>query len=131
MPAFVGLSSLELRAAERELLSRYPPAGIILFARNIADPVQLASLIGDLRELLPGALLMVDQEGGRVARLRPPHWQAHPPARAIGDLHARDAAAGVRAAWITGALIGAQCAPPASTSPPPQCWMSRTRPATT
>ena len=52
---------------------------------------------------------MVDQEGGRVARLRPPHWQAHPPARAIGDLHARDAAAGVRAAWITGALIGAQC----------------------
>jgi beta-N-acetylhexosaminidase len=53
---------------------------------------------------------MVDQEGGRVARLRPPHWQAHPPARQIGALHARDADAGLRAAWLTGALIGAQCA---------------------
>ena len=52
---------------------------------------------------------MVDQEGGRVARLRPPHWQVHPPARAIGALHARDNAAGLRGAWITGALIGAQC----------------------
>ncbi len=52
---------------------------------------------------------MVDQEGGRVARLRPPHWAAHPPARTIGDLHARNAPAGLRAGWITGALIGAQC----------------------
>jgi beta-N-acetylhexosaminidase len=51
----------------------------------------------------------VDQEGGRVARLKPPHWQGHPPARAIGDLHARDARQGLRAAWLTGALIGAQC----------------------
>jgi beta-N-acetylhexosaminidase len=44
---------------------------------------------------------MVDQEGGRVARLRPPHWRAHPPAAALGSL---------RAAWLTGALIGLDCA---------------------
>ena len=43
---------------------------------------------------------MVDQEGGRVARLRPPHWRAHPPAAALG---------GLRAAWLTGALIGLEC----------------------
>ncbi len=108
-PAIIGLAGHDVSPAERELLSQQPPAGIILFARNIADPVQLASLVKELREILPAARLMVDQEGGRVARLRPPHWQAHPPARAIGDLHARDAAAGLRAAWITGALIGAQC----------------------
>jgi len=44
---------------------------------------------------------MVDQEGGRVARLRPPHWRAHPPGAALGSL---------RVAWLTGALIGLDCA---------------------
>ena len=44
---------------------------------------------------------MVDQEGGRVARLRPPHWRAHPPPAALGSL---------RTAWVTGALIGLDCA---------------------
>ncbi len=86
------------------------PAGVILFARNIVEPGQLSGLIADVRAVLPpGAVLMVDQEGGRVARLRPPHWRAHPPARAIGDLFARSAWAGERAAWLTGALIGLQC----------------------
>ena len=108
-PAIIGLSGPTLLPAEAFLLASEEPAGVILFARNIADPGQLAALTAAIRAALPGALLMVDQEGGRVARLRPPHWQAHPPARAIGTLHARDAAAGLRAAWITGALIGAQC----------------------
>ena len=53
---------------------------------------------------------MVDQEGGRVARLKPPHWPAHPPAAAIGRAFDQDAAAGLRAAWLTGALIGSDCA---------------------
>ncbi len=110
-PAIIGLSGPTLTADETTLLRAHAPAGVILFARNIQDPPQLAALMSALRAILPPeAVLMVDQEGGRVARLRPPHWQAHPPARAIGGLHARDAAAGLRAAWITGALIGAQCA---------------------
>ena len=68
-------------------------------------------LVAALRQALPaGAVLMVDQEGGRVARLRPPHWRAHPPAAAHGALFARDPAAGLRAAWLTGALIGLDCA---------------------
>jgi beta-N-acetylhexosaminidase len=53
---------------------------------------------------------MVDQEGGRVARLRPPAWHAHPPAAAIGAKFVADKPAGLRAAWLTGALIGLDCA---------------------
>jgi beta-N-acetylhexosaminidase len=109
-PAIVGIAGLSLSSAEAELLQRERPAGIILFARNIKDPEQLAALMHALRQVLPeNPLLMVDQEGGRVARLRPPHWRDHPPARTIGTLHARDPKAGLRAAWLTGALIGAEC----------------------
>ena len=84
------------------MLRDFQPLGVILFARNVADPAQLAVLTDALRGVLPpGSVLMVDQEGGRVARLRPPHWRAHPPARALRT---------ARAAWLTGALIGLECA---------------------
>lgn len=109
-PVVLGLSGLRLLAEEAALLRSYPPAGIILFARNIADRVQLAGLIGALRDvLLPEAVIMVDQEGGRVARLRPPHWAAHPSAGVIAALHARNPVAGLRAAWLHGAAIGTEC----------------------
>ncbi|MBS0561705.1 MAG: beta-N-acetylhexosaminidase [Proteobacteria bacterium] len=111
IPAIVGIAGLALTDAEAALFRRLPPAGIILFARNVADPVQLRALTAALRAVLPdGAVLMVDQEGGRVARMRPPHWRAHPPADAIGALFDCAPAAGLRAAWLTGALIGAQAA---------------------
>jgi len=106
--AIVGLAGTVLQPDEIALLRAYPPAGVILFARNVADPVQLSVLMAALDGILPaGALRMVDQEGGRVARLKPPHWPALPPCRAIGMLHGHDAAAGLRAAWLQGALIGA------------------------
>ena len=109
--AIVGIAGPALTAAEAALLRAHPPAGVILFRRNIADPAQLRALTAELRHVLPaGAVLMVDQEGGRVARLRPPHWLAHPPAGAIGALFARNPASGLRAAWLTGALIGMECA---------------------
>jgi beta-N-acetylhexosaminidase len=109
--AIVGIAGLELTASEAALFRAHPPAGVILFARNIVDPPQLAALIAALRQALPpAAVLMVDQEGGRVARLRPPHWRAHPPAAAIGALFAASPARGLRAAWLTGALIGLDCA---------------------
>jgi len=108
--AIVGLAGPALLPGEAALLRAHPPAGVILFARNIEEPRQLAALIGALRGVLPdGAVLMIDQEGGRVARLKPPHWPAHPPAAVIGRLYARDRAAGTRAAWLTGALIGQEC----------------------
>lgn len=108
--AIVGIAGPELTPAEAELLQAHRPAGVILFARNITNPRQLADLTTTLRSVLPSnALLMVDQEGGRVARLRPPHWRAHPPVAAIGRLFDRDAEAGLRAAWLHGAVIGAEC----------------------
>lgn len=108
--AIVGIAGAELRPEEARLFAAHPPAGIILFARNIADPMQLRALMAALRRVLPrDAVLMVDQEGGRVARLRPPYWRAHPPVAVIGDLFAVDPGAGLRAAWLSGALIGLDC----------------------
>lgn len=109
--AITGLSGPELLTDEAALLRAFPPVGAILFGRNVADPAQLSALIASLRAVLPeGAVVMVDQEGGRVARLRPPYWAAHPPAGAIGTLHDADPAAGLRVAWLQGALIGLDCA---------------------
>ncbi len=108
--AIVGIAGPMLAASEAALFRRYPPAGVILFGRNIVSPPQLAALIAELRAVLPpAAVLMVDQEGGRVARLRAPHWPTHPPAATIGALFAHDRTAGLRAAWLQGALIGWQC----------------------
>ena len=109
--AIVGIAGPALLPDEAALFRAHPPAGVILFARNIHDPAQLAQLKTSLRCVLPrGAVLMVDQEGGRVARLRPPHWRTHPPAAAIGRLFAEQPAAGLRAAFLSGALIGLECA---------------------
>jgi len=90
-PAILGISGPRLLPEERALLREHTPCGVILFSRNIQDPVQLAELTASLRDALPpGAVLMVDQEGGRVARLRPPHWPALGPASAVkNDTDAR------------------------------------------
>lgn len=106
--AIVGITGPALSADEAALFRRLPPAGVILFGRNIEGPAQLRRLTGGLRAVLPPeAAIMVDQEGGRVARLRPPSWCAHPPARVLGALNP---ARRLRAAWLTGALIGLDCA---------------------
>ncbi|HTZ71144.1 MAG TPA: beta-N-acetylhexosaminidase [Acetobacteraceae bacterium] len=110
-PAIIGLAGHVLTKDEARLLAQHRPLGVILFARNIDVPAQVASLLAQVRAVLGAqSVAMVDQEGGRVARLRPPYWRAHPPARDIGFLYARDPTAGLRAAWLTGALIGADCA---------------------
>ena len=105
--AIVGIGGPVLAAEEAALLRDHPSAGVILFRRNIEDPAQLRLLVAALRSVLaPGAVLMLDQEGGRVARLRPPHWASHPSCGAIGTLPPPLA---LRAAWLQGALIGLQC----------------------
>lgn len=109
--AIVGIAGPSLGPRESALFAAHPPAGVILFSRNIHDPPQLAALTVALRRVLPPrAVLMVDQEGGRVARLRSPHWRAHPAAAAFGRLFAISPAKGLRAAFLTGALIGLDCA---------------------
>lgn len=107
----VGIPGPTLDTETETVLRTARPAGIILFGRNITGKTQLRTLTDALRGVLaPDAILMVDQEGGRVARLRPPNWHKHPPAGAIGALHAKNPEKGLRAAWLTGALIGVECA---------------------
>jgi beta-N-acetylhexosaminidase len=99
--AIVGISGPVLLGSESALFRAHPPAGVILFARNIMDPPQLAALLAALRRVLPEhAILMLDQEGGRVARMRPPHWRAHPAPAALTT---------IRRGWLQGALIGLDC----------------------
>ena len=106
-PAILGISGLSLTAQERDLFRRHDPQGVILFARNINDRPQLANLMVELRSVLrPGAVLMIDQEGGRVARLKPPHWPALPAAGSLRTAeeaydHGRVLGAMVREAGFT------------------------------
>jgi len=101
--AILGVAGPRLTADERALFRAAPPMGAILFRRNVETPAQLRALTAELREVLgERAPILVDQEGGRVARLRPPHWPAFPPMAAF---EGRDAAA----AEANGALIGLAC----------------------
>ena len=88
----VGLAGPVLHPQEHEFLSATRPAGLIIFARNVEDPAQLRQLITDARNAISDAdcLVLVDQEGGRVQRLRPPHWTALPPASRFGQLYGHD-----------------------------------------
>lgn len=106
--AIIGIAGPVLTEAERTLLAAMPPAGVILFGRNIQNRAQLSDLAADLRAVLPpDAVLMVDQEGGRVARLRGPDWPELPPAAALGALYATDPDAARTAARAHGAALGA------------------------
>jgi beta-N-acetylhexosaminidase len=83
-PLILGICGTELSADERALFAAADPAGYILFARNCVDPVQVAALTASLRDLAGREVaVLIDQEGGRVARLRPPHWPEFPPAAAF------------------------------------------------
>ena len=79
--AILGLAGPRLTSAEAALWRRCPPLGAILFARNIQNPAQLRALTNDIRDVLGAAApILIDQEGGRVARLKPPQWEAFPAA---------------------------------------------------
>lgn len=105
----LGCAGPRLTADERALFAAVRPWGLILFKRNIEDPAQVASLTQEFRTALgrPGAPVFVDQEGGRVQRLGPPHWPAYPPAARYGELYARDHGQGLKAARIGAELIAA------------------------
>jgi beta-N-acetylhexosaminidase len=107
--AIVGIAGSELRRAERRLFARHEPLGFILFRRNCSEPGQLRRLVADLRALTgrPDTPILIDQEGGRVARLAPPHWPARVCALRIGELAAEDLAVGREAAWLQARLIAA------------------------
>ena len=112
--AFItGVSGQTLTAPEKAFLRDSQPWGLILFARNINNPEQVTKLVCEFREAVSraNAPVLVDQEGGRVQRLRPPHWPAYPPGAAYGAIYDRDNAAGVEAARLAGRLIAADLNP--------------------
>jgi len=87
------------------------PWGLILFKRNVTTPDVLRRLIDEFREAVGRqAPVLVDQEGGRVQRLGPPHWPAYPPGAAYGAVFDRDPEAGLRAARLGGRLIASDLA---------------------
>jgi beta-N-acetylhexosaminidase len=100
--AIYGCSGLGLTAEERAFFREAQPWGFILFARNVHDPEQVRALVSALRDAVgdADAPVLIDQEGGRVARLRPPHWKARSPAKAFGDLYRRDPNAGREATYL-------------------------------
>ncbi len=108
--AFIsGCAGPALSGSEIAFFRREQPFGLILFQRNCQDPDQVRALTAAFREAVgrADAPVLVDQEGGRVRRLKPPHWPAYPAAAVIGTLHENDPAAGLRAAWLHGRLIAA------------------------
>jgi beta-N-acetylhexosaminidase len=105
----LGCAGLALTADERALFAAARPWGLILFKRNVEDPAQVARLTQEFRTVVgrPSAPVFVDQEGGRVQRLGPPHWPAYPPAARYGELYARDRGKGLRAARVGAELMAA------------------------
>lgn len=112
LAAIFGVGGPSLTEDERAFFTRTKPVGYILFARNIETPAQVKALTAELRSLVPGfdPVILIDQEGGRVQRLRPPHWRFAPPAADFANLFASDQAAGRAATRTNMRLIGAELA---------------------
>ncbi|WP_422001249.1 beta-N-acetylhexosaminidase [Reyranella sp.] len=107
-----GCAGPDLTAEERAFFRDADPLGFILFARNVDTPERTRRLTDDLRAAVgrADAPVLIDQEGGRVARLRPPHWRKAPPARLLGDLYHRDPERGLEATRLNSRLLAADCA---------------------
>ena len=88
----LGCSGPKLTADERDFFADLKPWGFILFRRNVETPDQVRALVDSLREAVgrDDAPVSIDQEGGRVQRLGPPHWPKYPPGRAYGRASAND-----------------------------------------
>jgi beta-N-acetylhexosaminidase len=110
LKAFIcGCAGLALDDAERAFFAATRPCGLILFRRNCGNPEQIRTLIADFMDSVGSdeLLVLIDQEGGRVERLKPPHWRHLPPAACYGRLYSADPAIAARAAFA-GARLTAE-----------------------
>jgi beta-N-acetylhexosaminidase len=108
--AFItGISGTKLTDAEREFIRAERPWGFILFKRNIEIPEQVTLLVKELRSITgdPDVPVLIDQEGGRVQRLGPPHWPAYPAGAVFGTLYDLDPTLGLTAARLSARLMAA------------------------
>ncbi len=117
LPLITGCSSTRLNKRERTCFEELSPAGFVLFAHNIEEPSQTRDLCAALhaaacaRAPRTHTAILVDQEGGRVQRLRPPHWRGFPAARSFGDYwqqHTKEAA--IAACRASARLMGEELA---------------------
>jgi len=112
IPAIFGLSGLTLTDDERAFFRDSDPAGYIIFGRNIENRAQLRRLTDDLRSLdgrdnLP---ILIDQEGGRVARMKSPEWPLFPSGSAFDELYERAPASAIEAARLNAMALAAMLA---------------------
>lgn len=105
--AIYGCAGWVLGAEEERFFRETRPWGFILFARNVSHREQLRGLVDSLRETVgdPCAPILIDQEGGRVARLKPPGWRERPAARRFGEIWARSQEAAREAAYLNARSI--------------------------
>lgn len=109
-PVIYGMAGRELTPQERAFFAAERPAGYILFARNCEDPAQLRTLTQSLKAIHPDyiPLILIDQEGGRVARLKPPHWRKVPAAALFAGVAGHDLTAAQRMVYLNARLIAAE-----------------------
>ena len=105
--AIYGCAGVSLTAQEQDFFRQTRPWGFILFARNISERGQVKALVEQLRETVGDAKapILIDQEGGRVARLKPPHWRERPPAARFGALYTDNPEAAREAVYLNARLI--------------------------
>ena len=111
--AFItGLAGQTVSADERAFLRDARPWGAIIFKRNVNTPIQVMELIQSFRDIVGWeAPVLVDQEGGRVQRLGPPHWPIYPPGECYSELYDRERNLGLTAARLAGHLIATDLRP--------------------
>ncbi len=106
--AFItGVEGKSLNSDERHFMDQEHPWGLILFARNIDDPKQVHRLVDEFREAVGrgDAPVLIDQEGGRVQRLRPPHWHSYATGKLLGDIWRNDKKIGEELIYAHSRLI--------------------------
>jgi beta-N-acetylhexosaminidase len=106
--AIYGLEGPELSESERSFFREAEPAGFILFRRNCEASDQLLRLTNSLRDLTgrDDVPILIDQEGGRVARMRPPEWPAFPPAEKFANLYRVAPSSAIEAARANARALG-------------------------
>ncbi|MDB5550774.1 MAG: beta-N-acetylhexosaminidase [Rhizobium sp.] len=103
----LGVGGLELTADEKALYRDVQPWGFILFGRNIGEANQISDLVASLRDTVHGgrhAPVLIDQEGGRVQRIREPICPRYPSGADLGAIYKADREKGIRAAWLMSRL---------------------------
>ena len=106
------VTGLTITPQERAFLRAADPWGFILFKRNVGTPEQVRALVDSMRETVgrADAPVLIDQEGGRVQRLGPPHWPIYPPGAHYGRIYDRDREEGLAAARLGARLIASDLA---------------------